>query len=81
LRFQGENPDDDENQVEHSGEEMEEEKDNVRMIAEEIRWAIGAYKGFTFTMCLLWPSFVRRVGRKTQKKLRVLPLISLFVIL
>jgi hypothetical protein len=43
LRFQGANPDDDdESQVEHSGEEMEEKKGNVHMIGEEIRWAIGA---------------------------------------
>jgi hypothetical protein len=34
--------DDDEKEVEDSGEEMEEEKDNVRMIVQEIRRAIGA---------------------------------------
>jgi hypothetical protein len=43
LRFQRENlDDDDENEVEDSGEEMEEEKDNARMIVQEIRRAIGA---------------------------------------
>jgi hypothetical protein len=53
LRFQRDNlDDDDENEVEDSGEEMEEEKDNAPMIVQEIRRAIGAQKGFSFTMCL-----------------------------
>jgi hypothetical protein len=43
LRFQRENlDDDDENEIEDSGDEMEEGKDNARMIVQEIGRAIGA---------------------------------------
>jgi hypothetical protein len=41
-RFQRANLDDDENEFEDSGEKMEKEKDNARMIVQEIRGAVGA---------------------------------------
>jgi hypothetical protein len=58
LRFNLENLDDgDENEGQNDVEEMEEEKETVRMSVQEIRRAIGAEKWFSFTMSFFVPVF------------------------